>query len=98
MEDLLGVDAGGKRLQSPTVSASSLVQTLLHGTPWWCWQGERGFPSPIQPLAGMPGEATPKESWLPMLVLRCLYHGWDAESQPGDEVLGTSSSPEGLLD
>lgn len=26
--------------------------------------------------------------------VRC---GWDAESQPGDEELGTSSSPEGLF-
>lgn len=32
MEDLLGVDAGGKRLQSPPASASSLVQSVLCGT------------------------------------------------------------------
>lgn len=37
----------------------------------------------------------PRESWLLVLVWRCLCHGWGAESQTGDEVLGTSSFPEG---
>lgn len=32
-----------------------------------------------------------------MLVSRCLYHGWDTESQPGEEVLGTSGSPKHLF-
>jgi len=63
----------------------------------WCWQGGKGFPSPIQPLVVTPGEAMPEDSLVPVLVSRGLYHGWDAESQTGDEVLGTSGSPEGLF-
>lgn len=38
-----------------------------------------------------------KDIWLSVLVSRCLYHSWDADSQPEDKLLGISGSPGGLF-